>query len=332
MPNYNKADFVADAVRSVIGQPGVKAELIFIDDASTDHSMSALPQQSAEIALRVFEQAENLGAAAARNRGLKEARGSYVIFLDSDDLLVPGVLAEIQEDLQRYPELDFLAHPMQLFAREPGDMDQSLPAPSGKDDLLRFFEREHPWLVSGPVWKRSFLMQLQGFDERLTSQQDFDLHVRALIERPSYRFFPERVIACYRQEVDSLCRKSSQSMESLQMRAEMLRRHLDLLEERGLRTPLIDKAIATYLLDLAQMMRWHKDKLGQRSAAAGLGIWLIAHNYRLVRPSDYSLGMAYIRFKHTMFYNRFPRVQRYLEEHYRERLKSLISTKEPAEA
>lgn len=325
MPNYNKGPFALEAVQSVLSQKGVDFELIFVDDGSTDGSDEAvrtLAQSHSN--LHVFHTATNQGGATARNLGLAKAAGHFVLFMDSDDVMSAGALRQMMQAFSSHPECDFIAFPMSIFRKELGDTAWITNAPKPLPDLLRFLQRDHPWLISGPLWKRSFLQKLGGFDERLSSQQDFDLHVRALLENPAYHYFAKPALIGYRQEVDSLPRQTSQSLDALRMRAAMLKGHLELMDARSLRSKEADAAIAQYLLELACMVRWHKQLLGANSAQEGLRLWLIAHEFELVNSAQYTVGMGYIRFMHNMLWNRVPGFRRKLESIYHKKLGALV--------
>ncbi|HKO56763.1 MAG TPA: glycosyltransferase family 2 protein [Thermoanaerobaculia bacterium] len=101
IPTWNRAAMVGQAVASALG-PGV--EVIVVDDASTDDTIERL----AGCDITLLRQPTNQGHHAARNRGLEEARGEFVKFLDSDDLLEPGSLAE-EVALARATRADIVA-------------------------------------------------------------------------------------------------------------------------------------------------------------------------------------------------------------------------------
>lgn len=90
IPTYNYARFLPSAVKSVQAQDGVATEIIIVDDGSTDNT--AAEAQAFGAAVRYIHQ-ENQGLSAARNTGLRAARGEYLVFLDADDLLCKGNLA-----------------------------------------------------------------------------------------------------------------------------------------------------------------------------------------------------------------------------------------------
>lgn len=96
MPVYNAARVLPDALDSVLGQTLSDVELIAVDDGSSDGSADLLSARaSADSRLRVFRQNGNSGTLCARNRGLRECRGEYVMFLDPDDCLEKNAAEEL---------------------------------------------------------------------------------------------------------------------------------------------------------------------------------------------------------------------------------------------
>ena len=92
MPVYNNLDYIQDSILSVINQTYNNWELIIIDDASNVDIKSAIGQYLKEYCIIYFKLEENLGVAAARNRGQEIANGQYLAFLDSDDIWHPQKL------------------------------------------------------------------------------------------------------------------------------------------------------------------------------------------------------------------------------------------------
>ncbi|MGY0504790.1 glycosyltransferase family 2 protein [Luteimonas sp. e5] len=105
IPFHNVRDYLAACVDSVLAQwqPGV--EVLLLDDGSSDDSAAIAAQLVADSGgrLRLLHHAHNRGMSAARNSLLHEARGEWVWFLDSDDLLFPGALQALHERLRRQP-------------------------------------------------------------------------------------------------------------------------------------------------------------------------------------------------------------------------------------
>lgn len=110
VPVYNAARFIEETIACVAAQTCSRWELLLVDDASTDGTTAIIEKyirDNGESRIRLIRQPENLGAARARNRGVQEAAGRYIAYLDADDLWTP-------EKLER--ELAFMAERNAAFA------------------------------------------------------------------------------------------------------------------------------------------------------------------------------------------------------------------------
>ncbi|QTE74988.1 glycosyltransferase family 2 protein [Clostridiales bacterium FE2010] len=99
MPSWNTERFIANSIQSVINQTYQNWELIIVDDCSTDDTDNVVAGFSDE-RIRYLKNEKNCGAALTRNRALREAKGEWIAFLDSDDLWMPEKL-EKQIDFMR---------------------------------------------------------------------------------------------------------------------------------------------------------------------------------------------------------------------------------------
>lgn len=102
VPLYNKAEFVAEAIESIRRQSFPALEIVVVDDGSTDGSAAIVERMIGED-IRLIRQ-KNSGVSAARNRGIDEARGSFVAFLDADDRYHPHFLESVASLIDRYPD------------------------------------------------------------------------------------------------------------------------------------------------------------------------------------------------------------------------------------
>jgi hypothetical protein len=99
VPVYNAQDFIETCLTAIVGQMIHAHELIVVDDGSCDQTYAladAVRTRHPQHAIHIVRQ-PNLGVSAARNRGLREARGDYIVFVDADDLLLPGALAGLED-------------------------------------------------------------------------------------------------------------------------------------------------------------------------------------------------------------------------------------------
>jgi len=105
--NYNYAHFIPKAIESVLSQDDPNFELIVVDNASTDTSWEVIGSYAAvDERLRAFRNESNIGIVRNHNRGLREARGSYVMFLSADDFFLPGHLRTLRAILAENPTCD----------------------------------------------------------------------------------------------------------------------------------------------------------------------------------------------------------------------------------
>lgn len=188
IPAYNAADYVARAVKSALLCPD--ARVILVDDGSTDGTGEICDALAADSRVTVLHQA-NRGVSAARNAGLLAASAEYVAFLDADDMLLPGALAELTEQIGSADAIQgrIVRNAPEIYSnpktyRFPMEMALSLALGDPTRHLLC-----HGWLL-----RRSLLTE--RFNERLTLGEDGEWMLRtlahaggvALCSTPVYRY------------------------------------------------------------------------------------------------------------------------------------------------
>lgn len=185
MPAYNAELYVLEAVRSVLDQDYEPVEILLIDDGSTDNTVEWVRREAPQV--KVVQQA-NAGVAAARNTGLRCARGELICFLDADDGWLPGKLTAQVNYLQRHPEVGLVFHrwwvwkpdetgayirPLELLVPVPGEID---PARSGwiyPQLLLDCIVH-----TSTVMMRREMFEKTGFFDTTLLVGEDYDYWLR----------------------------------------------------------------------------------------------------------------------------------------------------------
>lgn len=130
MPVYNREEFVSCAVESLLKQTCQNWELILIDDGSTDKTGMICSDYAKKDQRIRYQYQKNEGVCVARNQGLKQAAGNYIVFLDSDDALASNALEILQRWVLKYPEVDFIC-----FGYQSGSKVW-IPAPQGHCDII----------------------------------------------------------------------------------------------------------------------------------------------------------------------------------------------------
>ncbi len=201
VPAYNCATYLAEALQSLREQSERDIEIIVVDDGSTDATRHIAQAQAAhDLRIRVFTQRNSGTPAAARNRGLREARGEFVAFLDADDLYHPEKIARQLQALQDHPELDIVFCDVVQFTTDPYDpknacylrdrdfvnaaaahLEKLVEDVYGcRDSFYRFMSTRFTCLSTQGVFMRRRVLQQETvwFDENFVIGEDIDLWFR----------------------------------------------------------------------------------------------------------------------------------------------------------
>jgi len=180
MPTYNHVNFVGDAVRSVLSQTYSNLELVIIDNYSTDGTEELIKGFNDD-RIKYYKFSNNGVIAKSRNKGIKEARGEYIAFIDSDDKWVPNKLVFQKDCFEEKPEIGLLCCDFKIDGLEKRYKDQ-LMIGARKDiagtysDLLNF-----NFVICSSVFAKKNILDEAGiFDEseELLSVEDWDLWLR----------------------------------------------------------------------------------------------------------------------------------------------------------
>lgn len=191
IPNFNRGNLLKETLESLLLQINANWEAIVVDDGSNDNSDEIGEEYaSADSRIKYLKRdREPSGAPVCRNIGLKESKGEYLIFLDSDDLLSPFCIEQRMNVINQYPALDFLVFPMLMFYELPEESTLLWNIETNEPDLLRFLSLDSVWQTSGPIWKKNAIEKIGGFTEDLACWQDVDIHLKALIADLKYEKF-----------------------------------------------------------------------------------------------------------------------------------------------
>jgi glycosyltransferase involved in cell wall biosynthesis len=175
IPTYNSGQLVTEAIESILAQTSPVHEILVVDDGSTDDTLVRMSQFGPPVR---YIKKENGGVSSARNRGVQEAKGEWIAFLDADDVWNPKKLELQLKALNSRPELGLLgtlmyswpgSHPAIEVAR-PDDRIRVI----GLDDLL-----VKNFLATSTIIARANVLRSVGlFDQSLQGPEDYDLWIR----------------------------------------------------------------------------------------------------------------------------------------------------------
>ena len=193
IPTYNTALLIERTIRSVLAQSRQDFEILVVDDCSTDDTLDVVRNVGGS-RIRIFRQPENRGPAAARNRGLAEAKGGYCAFLDGDDYWEPEFLKETSAFLDAHPEA-IAVSVMQchkIIGKEPvtapGNTDVTEPVVL--EDFFAFWAKYNHVCTGSALMRTAVAQQLGGQREDLRICEDLEFWA-LLATQGKWGFIPE---------------------------------------------------------------------------------------------------------------------------------------------
>ncbi len=174
IPTYNRADFIARTIRSVLDQSYPHYEIIVVDDGSTDHTTAVVKElESPNIQ---YYKKKNEERAAARNYGVTRAKGDYITFLDSDDLLYPNYLQTAAEAIGRYASSPFFHLAYEVTDAQ---LNSKVKVDQLRSDDISIFIKGNPLSCMGCFLHREVARQFRFNEDReLSGSEDWELWIR----------------------------------------------------------------------------------------------------------------------------------------------------------
>jgi Glycosyl transferase family 2 len=198
---YNVAPFVRAAADSVLSQSWTDLELIVLDDGSTDAGLREI-ERIHDPRLLLLRQ-EHKGAAAARNTGLRRARGDYIAFMDADDVWLAGKLEQDVAYLDAHADAALVFSAMRMVDETGRDVGRTIRRWSGVL-TLRDLLIENRIGADTVLIRKEVCQQAGDFDEELPAGSDYDYWLRVALLRPNTLHGSPRVTALYRRRPGQL--------------------------------------------------------------------------------------------------------------------------------
>lgn len=175
MPAYNAAAYIRQAIDSVLAQTDGRFELLVINDGSTDATESIIKSYT-DPRIQLLTQA-NAGPSAARNAGLRSARGDFIVFLDSDDQMTPDFIAQHLSAFEQMPQADLIYCDDALIDEHGRPLRTIVRAdyPDRRRLIADLFRNGYPVIPFRTCVRRSVFDKIGLYDERLGVSEDYDM-------------------------------------------------------------------------------------------------------------------------------------------------------------
>jgi glycosyltransferase involved in cell wall biosynthesis len=213
IPCFNHADYLAEAIDSALAQTYPAVEVIVVNDGSTDNSEVVALAYGDRI--RYIRQ-DNAGLPAARNTGIRWARGDYILFLDADDILDGDFVAKCMRVLDAHPEAGFVYPQRRLFGRESGE---------SRFPPYDVAELKKSNYISAVSLIRASVLHVHTFDETFTwGWEDWDFFL-TLAEHGITGILLDEPLFSYRRHADKSSMLDSLLYRSRRARLQIVRAH-----------------------------------------------------------------------------------------------------------
>ena len=209
IPVFNQAHFLGEAISSVLAQTRQADDIVVIDDGSTDDPASVTATFPG---IRLIQQ-KNRGLAAARNRGLQSVNTSHIVFLDSDDRLLPTALETGLICIANHTDCAFVFGGFRLISENGTPLGPDRFSPIEGNAHLSLIRRN----VLGPpttgLYRRGCLLAMNGFDETLRRAEDYDLFLRIAQKYPIASH--PNIVAEYRRHGQNMTNNHSAQLKAV---------------------------------------------------------------------------------------------------------------------
>jgi len=189
IPSYNRQDFLKIAVNSVLNQTFTDYELLVVDDGSTDNTPKIINSLNSPKIGYIFQ--PNQGVSSARNKGIKQAKGKFICFLDSDDRFCQEKLEITHNYIKKYPKYDIF-HTEEIWYRNSGLLT---PKACHKKPSGHVFGQALKLCcvsISTSAIKKGIFREIGNFDETMPACEDYDFWLRVTSKYPVF-LIPEHL-------------------------------------------------------------------------------------------------------------------------------------------
>ncbi len=184
IPCYNTADYLGEAIESVLAQTYGNFEVIVVDDGSTDNTPQVVRSFDDKRIRYVYQ--DNKGLPGARNTGIRHSKGQYLAFLDADDYFLPNKLTDQVAFLESHPDFGLVAG-WHLRVDQNGRIIKECKSRSGEVSVEEQLVNNR-FIIHSTLIRRDWVVRAGCFDESLHGAEEWDFHSRlAIAGCPMYR-------------------------------------------------------------------------------------------------------------------------------------------------
>jgi len=213
IPTFNRRNWIGECLDSVLAQTHPNIEIIVVDDCSTDGTIDWLRSQPKYEKVKIHVQEKNGGASIARNTGIGMATGELIVFIDSDDMLMPEHIKTAVALFEKHPDLGLFCCDSTMIDADGNVIlggktwHQNLAEAKKYDISTRFRSLQDIFMFSncfpGFTLRREVFEELGGFVQSIFPADDYDLALR--VAGSKWKVYYLHQPLCLRREHDGQC-------------------------------------------------------------------------------------------------------------------------------
>lgn len=250
VPVYNTVEYVEECIQSILSQTYKNIELILVNDGGTDGSGDICKRYDSLSNVHYIEQ-ENMGATAARERGVEESHGEWIMFVDSDDYLLP---CAVEKMIEMAIDSDIVIGTDQydILRNERDIIDRY-------QYLIRAYERKITVGIAPKLYRRIlFNNSTFNFSSNITYGEDWLMNLHIAIENKKNIRVCKTPVYYYRENLSSICHMFNYSMDYFVL----LCNTADLIVKNHIQEADAQRGAANLRMDLIyKVLRYHKFKI-----------------------------------------------------------------------
>lgn len=230
IPTYNAESYVGNAIESVLSQTYTAIECIVVDDGSNDNTCEVV--KTFNNVIYIYQ--ENAERSVARNNGLSHATGKYISFLDADDSIAPTKIADQIRFLEDNPDIDAVYSKTLFFTAE--SAPYSLKRTTASGDILEQLLYGNFITIHAPLFRKSALDAIRGFDPDLSHNEDWELLLRLALAGVHFGFIDTDHALCRLHDGNTSRNEIKMHQSKWEVARRFVTEHLRDLQLKGIAT------------------------------------------------------------------------------------------------
>tara|TARA_R100000935_G_scaffold58815_1_gene98192 strand:- start:4434 stop:5294 length:861 start_codon:yes stop_codon:yes gene_type:complete len=219
IPTYNRAHSIFNSIESVLNQTDPNWQLLIIDDGSKDNTHEIVDKYLKDERIQ-YHYDVNKGVSAARNRGARLSKGTYLIFLDSDDMLETELIENLNKS--NFSKYDLICWELKCI------IDGEVKIIKPKIQGILYNNYKVGFLAESICYNKQFFLKVGGYDEKMTFGENYELGIRLCQEKKLKILILNEILARY--YIESTLRTSNSMNNRFYSGVHQYKKHRDLFK------------------------------------------------------------------------------------------------------